>query len=400
MPTAVKFENVSKQYRLGGIGRGTLREDVQAFTAKLLGKEDPTLRIGQKRYGKNESFYALSDVSFSVEEGEILGLIGGNGAGKSTLLKLLSGITTPTSGSITYAGKVAGMLEIGTGFHPEMTGRENVYLNGAILGMSTAEINAKFKDIVEFSEVEQFIDTPVKRYSSGMFVKLAFSVAAHLDSDILLMDEVLAVGDVKFREKCMNKMLSSAKQEGKTVIYVSHNMETVRRLCKRCVVLEKGSLVYDGRTEGAIEVYTQHVCKVTPAVEFSGNAPIRFKRISSPDNTEYYDGGEMHVKFDYVSDMTRSLRFEIKSPSDSPIGAYVAKNVILPGEHSVELGFDISRLPSGMYKTSVSIYDQQRDEDDEHVSGLCFKIQRSDGDVWHRRWGRVMLPEPRICSVE
>ena len=200
--TVIKIDHVSKQYRLGTIGGGTLQGDIQSWWARVRHKEDPNLKIGQKAYKKNEKFLALDDISLEVHKGETLGLIGRNGAGKSTTLKLLSRVTAPTEGIIYIKGKISSMLEVGTGFHPELTGRENIYLNGAILGMKRSEVTKKIDDIIEFSECEQFIDTPVKRYSSGMFVKLAFAVAAHLDSDILIMDEVLAVGDMKFQKKC------------------------------------------------------------------------------------------------------------------------------------------------------------------------------------------------------
>ncbi len=395
MPTAIKFENVSKRYRIGGIGRGTLAADMQSFAARLLGKDDPNTVIGHSAPKKDE-IYALSDVSFSVEEGEVLGLIGGNGAGKSTLLKLLSRITVPSSGRITYEGKVSGMLEIGTGFHPEMTGRENVYLNGAILGMSSAEINKKFDDIVEFSEVGKFIDTPVKRYSSGMFVKLAFSVAAHLDSDIMLMDEVLAVGDVRFREKCMKKMLASAKQEGKTVIYVSHNMDTVRRLCKRCIVLEKGELVYDGQTERAIEVYSQNICRICGSMEYKDEKILpHFTKISFSDGIGEYFGGEMRMRFEYISQSDLSLRLEVKSSAGTPIGSYIAHDGIDRAAGYTELSFDISALPDGIYKTTACIFDPETGEDTDAVEALCFKVIRgAEGGIWNIRWGRVRFAPP------
>lgn len=254
---AIKIEHVTKEYRLGAIGGRTLREDLQTWMAKKRGKEDPNSRIGSKQVGKvGERFLALDDVSFEVRKGEALGIIGQNGAGKSTLLKLLCRVTAPTRGKLSYNGRIVSMLEVGTGFHRELTGRENVYMNGAILGMSKDEITKKFDDIVEFAEMEQFIDTPVKRYSSGMYVKLAFSVAAHLDSEIMIMDEVLAVGDVKFQKKCLQRMRLAATEEGRTVLYVSHNMSTIRELCDRCVVLDRGKIIYDGDVEKAIEVYT------------------------------------------------------------------------------------------------------------------------------------------------
>ena len=253
--TIIKIEHVSKEYCLGAIGGGTLKGDLQSLAARIRGKEDPNARIGQKSDSRNQRFMALEDVSFSVEKGERVGIIGHNGAGKSTLLKLLSRVTAPTEGTISYNGRIASMLEVGTGFHPELTGRENVYLNGAILGMTKAEIDRKFDDIVRFAEMEKFIDTPVKRYSSGMYVKLAFAVAAHLDSEILVMDEVLAVGDMKFQQKCLGKMDDVSKNEGRTVLYVSHNMNTIRQLCTRCVVLDHGKVFFDGDVEEAIGIY-------------------------------------------------------------------------------------------------------------------------------------------------
>lgn len=251
----IDVSNVTKEYRLGAIGGRTLREDLQSRFARMRGREDPNTRIGARVPTKNERFLALSGVSFSVDPGEAVGLIGHNGAGKSTLLKLISRVTAPTSGEIRLRGRVASMLEVGTGFHPELTGRENVYLNGAILGMTRGEIDAKFDEIVAFAEMEPFIDTPVKRYSSGMYVKLAFSVAAHLDSEIMLMDEVLAVGDIAFQNKCLAKMSDASATDGRTILYVSHNMGTIQRLCSRVVVLEHGKVAYDGDTAGGVAYY-------------------------------------------------------------------------------------------------------------------------------------------------
>lgn len=252
---AIKVSGVKKRYKLGQIGGGTLTADLQSWWAKVRGKEDPNTKIGQDQRSNGDTFMALNGVDLTVKKGEALGIIGGNGAGKSTLLKLLSRVTAPTEGVIDIYGRITSMLEVGTGFNGEMTGRENVYLNGAILGMTKAEVDAKMEDIIEFSEVREFIDTPVKRYSSGMYVKLAFSVAAHLDSEIMIMDEVLAVGDMAFQKKCLEKMRDAAKKEGRTVLYVSHNMNTIRQLCDRCVVLDKGKVIFEGDVEKAIEVY-------------------------------------------------------------------------------------------------------------------------------------------------
>ena len=250
----LEVDGVSKMYRLGMIGGGTLHGDLTSWFARVRGKEDPNTKIGAGYHTGNETFWALKDVSFNVDRGDALALVGRNGAGKSTILKLISRIPAPTEGEIRIRGRVASLLEIGTGFHKELSGRDNIYLNGAILGMNRAETAGKIKEIIEFSEIEQFIDTPVKRYSSGMYVKLAFAVAAHLDPDVMICDEVLAVGDLAFQQKCLNKMADIAK-DGRAVLYVSHNMRTVSQLCQRGIYLEQGHLQYDGTVERAIELY-------------------------------------------------------------------------------------------------------------------------------------------------
>ena len=255
MEPIIEICDVKKEYRLGAIGGTTLNAELQSFLARLRGKEDPNKKIGTREGKAGERFLALDGVSFSVAPGEAVGIIGHNGAGKSTLLKLISRVTAPSGGEIRLRGRVASMLEVGTGFHPELTGRENVYLNGAILGMTKREIDAKFDEIVDFAEMRQFIDTPVKRYSSGMYVKLAFSVAAHLDSEIMIMDEVLAVGDAKFQNKCLGKMSDEAGTGQRAILYVSHNMATIQRLCTRVIVLDHGKVVYDGDTPGGIAKY-------------------------------------------------------------------------------------------------------------------------------------------------
>jgi lipopolysaccharide transport system ATP-binding protein len=257
MPAVISVENLSKSYRLGQIGTGTFSHDLNVWWARVRGKPNPMLRIGESDNGnrQGETIWALKDVSFTVDQGEVLGIIGRNGAGKSTLLKILSRVTAPTSGKVKVRGRIASLLEVGTGFHPDMTGRENIYLNGAILGMTRGEITRKFDEIVDFAEVEKFIDTPVKRYSSGMSVRLAFAVAAHLDPEILLVDEVLAVGDAAFQKKCLGKMGDVAK-EGRTILFVSHNMGAVARLCSFGAVLKSGKIEYRGRTSDAVEYYS------------------------------------------------------------------------------------------------------------------------------------------------
>jgi ABC-type polysaccharide/polyol phosphate transport system ATPase subunit len=257
----IQVENLSKQYRLGSIGGATLREDLGRWWARMRGKPDPWAQIGSdntQAHTEGAEFWALRDVSFEVREGEVLGVIGRNGAGKSTLLKILSRITTPTTGRATIRGRVGSLLEVGTGFHPELTGRENVYLNGTILGMTRAEITRKLDEIVEFAEMAKFIDTPVKRYSSGMTVRLAFAVAAHLDTDILFVDEVLAVGDQAFQEKSLSKM-DEVSKTGRTVLFVSHNQGMVAKLCTRAIVLRSGQLIHEGDVAGSFVAYADAI---------------------------------------------------------------------------------------------------------------------------------------------
>lgn len=250
----LEVDRASKEYRLGMIGGGTLHGDLTSWFARVRGKDDPNVKIGKEHLAHNQRFWALKDVSFNVDKGDAVALLGRNGAGKSTMLKLISRITAPTEGEIRIRGRVASLLEIGTGFHRELSGRDNIYLNGAIMGMRRSEITARMKDIVEFSEIEPFIDTPVKRYSSGMYVKLAFAVAAHLDPDVMICDEVLAVGDLAFQQKCLGKM-SEIARSGRAVLYVSHNMRTVSQLCNRGLYLDAGKLTYDGTVERAMELY-------------------------------------------------------------------------------------------------------------------------------------------------
>ena len=258
----LKIENLSKQYRLGNVGSGTISDDLKRFWYKIRGKEDPFLKIGESNdrtsKGKSDYVWALQNINFEVNQGEVIGIIGKNGAGKSTLLKILSKVTGPTTGSIKSNGRIASLLEVGTGFHPEMTGRENIYLNGAILGMTKKEIASKIEAIISFSGCERYIDTPTKRYSSGMTVRLAFAVAAHLEPDILIVDEVLAVGDAEFQKKAIGKMQDISKEGGRTVIFVSHNMAAVKSLCTRCIVLGNGTVDFIGNVEDAVNKYLRN----------------------------------------------------------------------------------------------------------------------------------------------
>ncbi len=259
MSTILKVENLSKQYRLGLVGTGTLTHDLNRFWHSIRGKEDPYIKVGainDRSVKATEDYvWALQNINFEVQEGEVLGIIGKNGAGKSTLLKILSRVTSPTTGVIKTKGRIASLLEVGTGFHPELTGKENIYLNGAILGMTKAEVNNKIDEIVAFSGCDMYIDTPVKRYSSGMRVRLAFAVAAHLEPDILVIDEVLAVGDAEFQKKAIGKMQDISSGEGRTVLFVSHNMASIQDLCTRVVILEHGGLTFDGSVSEGVNRY-------------------------------------------------------------------------------------------------------------------------------------------------
>lgn len=261
MGEVIKVENLSKLYRLGIIGTRTISEDLNRLWARFTGKEDPYLKIGESNNravkGKSDFVYALKDINFSVQEGERFGIIGKNGAGKSTLLKILSRVSGPSKGLVKIKGRVASLLEVGTGFHPELTGRDNIFLNGSILGMTNQEIKKKFDSIVDFSGVDRYIDTPVKRYSSGMYVRLAFAVAAHLEPEILVVDEVLAVGDAEFQKKCLGKMHDVSEKEGRTVIFVSHNLQAIKKLCQKTLILNNGEVFANGSTEDVLNTYNE-----------------------------------------------------------------------------------------------------------------------------------------------
>jgi lipopolysaccharide transport system ATP-binding protein len=285
--TILKIENISKQYRLGLVGKGTLDDDLKRWWYKIRGKEDPFLKIGEvndrSTVGNSDYVWALKDINIEVKRGEVLGIIGKNGAGKSTLLKILSKVTGPTTGSIKSRGRIASLLEVGTGFHGEMTGRENIYLNGAILGMTKIEINSKIDEIIEFSGCERYIDTPVKRYSSGMTVRLAFAVAAFLEPDILVIDEVLAVGDAEFQKKAIGKMKDISQTDGRTVIVVSHNMASIQNLCTRAIVLKNGKISFIGEVNDSISEYLRedrYIKDGLNTTDRKGNGVVNIKKVS------------------------------------------------------------------------------------------------------------------------
>jgi len=291
----IAVENLSKQYRLGMVGSGTLREDIAGAWYRLRGKEDPYLKLGEvndrSTKGSSDYVWAIKDVNFDVKQGEVLGIIGKNGAGKSTLLKLLSRVTAPTTGTIKANGRIASLLEVGTGFHPELTGKENVYLNGAIMGMRKSEITRKMDEIVDFAGVERYIDTPVKRYSSGMYVRLAFAVAAHLEPEILIVDEVLAVGDAEFQKKAIGKMEDVSSGQGRTVLFVSHNMKAVSSMCTRTLLMQNGTVAFNGNTNEAIDRYLGNEANGDDVL-FNGENPVEnnssivlnYAKILAPEN--------------------------------------------------------------------------------------------------------------------
>jgi lipopolysaccharide transport system ATP-binding protein len=361
--TVIKVDGLSKQYRYGVIGHGTLYKDLESWWARLRGKEDPNVRITE-HIGPGldgEWFWALKDVSFEVQRGEVLGIIGRNGAGKSTLLKILSRVTTPTTGVVKIKGRVASLLEVGTGFHQELTGRENVYLNGAILGMTKVEIRSKFDEIVDFSGLEKFIDTPVKRYSSGMYVRLAFAVAAHLEPEILFVDEVLAVGDVEFQKKCLGKMEDVAK-EGRTILFVSHNMAAIRSLCRRTILLDKGELLMDSATNQVVAYYLgQNLLEgaIASAEEIEARMEglirrkhpfIRFREIAMLDRS-----GVARRSFNSDEDIVVSVTFECLQPIPQ---VYIRVTVVdedaLPVLESLNL--DDSSMAKSSHQLAPGIY--------------------------------------------
>lgn len=420
---AISLSGVRKRYKLGQIGGGTLTADLQSWWARVRGKEDPNTMIGTDQRLVGQTFMALNGIDLTVYKGEALGIIGGNGAGKSTMLKLLCRVTAPTEGEIDIYGRITSMLEVGTGFNGEMTGRENVYLNGAILGMTKAEIDAKMEDIIDFSEVREFIDTPVKRYSSGMFVKLAFSVAAHLDSEILIMDEVLAVGDMAFQKKCLDKMRSAAKQEGRTVLYVSHNMNTIRSLCDRCVVLDKGKIIFDGDVEEAIDLYMRE--------ESAGNGWVEgqteFRYTDAPPRSPYAVGGarinrlrllgkdlalyqmgepiryqlQVEAKKDFAD---LRLRMEILYGGDTPVGTVpsLSLGAFRAGEtREYSVDFGAGGLTLGKYRVDLVLFelDEFGNSFDQELLLPAFRMEilGTEDIVWNTKsWGHFRFQDATV----
>lgn len=374
----IQTENLWKEYRLGVIGHGTLTHDLQSWWARIRGKEDPNARLapmlkGQHKKIDGDRFWALQNINLDVKQGEVLGIIGKNGAGKSTLLKILSRVTAPTKGNIKVKGRIASLLEVGTGFHPELTGRENVFLNGAILGMSKQEVNRKFHEIVEFSGIEIFIDTPVKRYSSGMYVRLAFAVAAHLEPEILIIDEVLAVGDSEFQNKCLGKM-NDVAHEGRTVLFVSHNLPMLGKLCPKSILLENGKIVATGNSEDVIEKYLGNISQsgtrdLSRIVDRKGCGNVLLTEVLFLDeNMHELDTVQtgkpliIRVCFDIKSNFKyRTSRFSVLISNMSHGLVNLDTSVARVGDLSLEksgfVDFIIKKLPlsTGKYNTGVFV---------------------------------------------
>ncbi|MBI4947293.1 MAG: ABC transporter ATP-binding protein [Bacteroidetes bacterium] len=364
----IKVESLSKQYRLGLVGTGTLVHDINIWWHKIRGKENPNLKIDATKGESNDLIWALKDINFEVKRGEVLGIIGKNGAGKSTLLKILSKVTQPATGSIKIKGRIASLLEVGTGFHPELTGRENVFLNGAIMGMTKAEIARKFDEIVDFSGVEKYIDTPVKRYSSGMYVRLAFAVAAHLEPEILIVDEVLAVGDAEFQKKCLGKMKDVSGQ-GRTVLFVSHNMGVISAICTKAIWLEKGIIKMNGPTEKVITTYLdpeekQFTRTIKNEMRVRGNKAVEFfectiLNLSEAKKNFFVIGEDIRLDFLVESKTTEDVGFWliIRDREGKPILCshqkdYTKQN-ISPGRYVVSYQTNgISLLPGNYFVTA------------------------------------------------
>lgn len=417
MNVILKAENISKQYRLGEVGTGTLSHDLNRWWASMRGKEDPYLKVGamndRSAKAKEDYVWALRDINFEVKQGEVLGIIGKNGAGKSTLLKLLSRVTSPTTGTIKTKGRIASLLEIGTGFHPELSGRENIFMNGAVLGMTKNEIRRKLDEIIDFSGCEMYIDTPVKRYSSGMKVRLGFAVAAHLEPEILVIDEVLAVGDAEFQKKAIGKMQDLSIGQGRTVLFVSHNMASVNNLCTRAILLENGHNVFEGSASEVVDFYISgRSMTVQKEVFFNEN----HRKFKPHDNLELkmitIENRNMSVRedllftvaFNVKNKMTEKicLTGSICSIDDTRIGSFFS-NSFVPnnGSNRTELKIFNHNLGPGSYYLNISVSTGTVQQDnlkmlDHAYESIAFQITRElENSVhltqWNSNWGKLFL---------
>lgn len=407
--TVILLENVGKTYCLGKTGGMTTIQESFRNIWNRKGSQEQRIKT---------TFDALKHINLEIKKGERVAVIGRNGAGKSTLLKLLSRITVPDSGTIKIKGKISGMLEVGTGFHGELTGRENIYLNGSILGMSRKEIDEKIEDIIEFSECRKFIDTPVKRYSSGMYVKLGFSVAAHLNADIFLMDEVLAVGDLMFQKKCLEKMRDISENQEKTILYVSHNMETIRHLCERCIVLQNGELIFDGEAEKGIRIYMQDVLTIQNSYQYENgrcarNATnhVRIHRIDieNPVVTGTQTILKMEIFFSGEQNISGiHIRFTVHDAEDRVVGTGISAPFFAEAgkKQSIILKFDTESLVSGEYSADLAVVeprDEMQIRHDYIERAIAFGVEKQEAVyrvAWSQKgWGSIRFPELEISRV-
>ncbi|WP_417857547.1 ABC transporter ATP-binding protein [Xanthomarina gelatinilytica] len=415
--TILKAENISKQYRLGLVGTGTLSHDLNRWWAGIRGKEDPYLKVGSvnDRSTKADSAYvwALKDINFEVQQGEVLGIIGKNGAGKSTLLKILSRVTIPTTGEIKTKGRIASLLEVGTGFHPELTGRENIYLNGAILGMSKAEIKSKEAEIIDFSGCERYVDTPVKRYSSGMRVRLAFAVAAFLEPDILVIDEVLAVGDAEFQKKAIGKMQDISKGEGRTVLFVSHSMAAVKSLCTRAIVLEHGKTVFEGGTDEAVDFYlnNENMQLGSGIADYKdvelGTGDLQLLQVSVTDNmqrirTAFLQSEAIYVQIIFLAKTElKGMRINLSVKNSYGVVAFVTssheltKSGISKGEHTLKLIIPAYLLNKTQYTLTLNAGIPGKRVLIEPIDILLVNIEgeNAGGSTYIEKWPGLVSPK-------
>lgn len=430
MSSVIKVENLSKQYRLGEISTGAITHDLNRWWHKVRGKENPYLKIGEANdrteKGNSEYVWSLKDINFEIQQGDAVGIIGRNGAGKSTLLKILSKVTQPTTGTIKTKGRIASLLEVGTGFHPELSGRDNIFLNGAILGMRKAEIARKFDEIVDFAGVERYIDTPVKRYSSGMYVRLAFAVAAYLESEILIVDEVLAVGDAEFQKKCLGKMGEVSKGEGRTVLFVSHNMDAVRELTDNCVMLEYGNLILFNDTKSVVQhyqsstnnnfgtlIYDKSNWEVYKAAHLLGEVKIIKVTLKNTETCFYHEGSMLDMKitiqeFGISNFDGLSIGIRLMTVEDKPVGTWFSKpSISILKDETKEVNLQIGSLdiaPGKYYFTIwIGIGDYTHYNKDMYSVDKVFQIEviprKGTGalPVWHpESWGNTIYKNLEI----
>jgi lipopolysaccharide transport system ATP-binding protein len=412
--TVIKVQDLSKQYRLGAVSTGTLSHDLNRWWHTVRGKEDPYLKIGdtndRTQKGNSEYVWALRDIDFEVTHGEVMGIIGRNGAGKSTLLKILSRTTTPTTGSVKLKGRVASLLEVGTGFHPELSGRENIFLNGAILGMTKQEIKRKFDEIVDFAGVERYIDTPVKRYSSGMYVRLAFGVAAHLEPEILIVDEVLAVGDAEFQKKALGKMKDVSSKDGRTVLFVSHNMTAMKNLCNKIMYMQHGKIVEIGPTDAVINRYLTHseinsemVQSFARPEDAPGNESVKMKRIEAvPILANPFDpitiDTPINIEFEfwnYVPDKELNLSLHLYTPTEECVfNVYTDAKLLSEGLNKGVCEIPAHLLNDGIYSVSMMIVAERAYGiyNFEHV--ISFEVNEKRGiSGWHGKHAGIVRPK-------